>query len=445
MNTSSSATLLIGRTERMVAGARWLQREAGSTATSTYAASDALFVAGSWGRTLFTSEQSGNSGAGGGGTLSVWKVALSDISRLSRHALKAATSGRARLNSKLPLECLAEIELDNGADVTDVQALGSTRVIAATNAGRVEAFSLGPNEAGDGVEIVRNSSILAHRHYISSSSSSAKPAMVTALAVQPVVAHQSRGNMPETTESSYDPEIASVGSDGRLVFTKPFSSSDVVDHYVADQSTLNDVAWITSTQLAVATSGGLIKLFDRRQPNQPIESRKRIDFGSQVIKPFQVFTHPVKDRFAQLGTSVTCLDVHKFQANLIATGDNHGTVLLWDMRNASEPVLSSEQHEQTAYRVMMDKSMDAEMGVAVKSVMFHPNHASQLFVSFADGTCSVIDWTKKNSIDEKLPMQVTLRNSRSVLPVNSLDYHRQSQTLLCGSDGESVLAWQGNL
>ncbi|KAJ1974465.1 hypothetical protein H4R34_004705 [Dimargaris verticillata] len=215
----------------------------------------------------------------------------------------------------------------------------------------------------------------------------------------------------------HDPELASVGEDGRLCLHRIGQSPEPMASVVADSLPLYDVAWLSSHTLMTAGRSGQLKVFDRRDCQQPM---------TVLVDP------------EDANLSVTCLAVHPSQANRIATGNEFGNMLIWDIRQLSEPYTNSVSIN--------------EKGFAINDLLFHPNQPFTVIAASDDATCTIIDTNACNpSAFNQNPLYQptaartsttgirTLRNLYNWLGINSLDYHPQANALLAGSDSENLL------
>ncbi|KAJ1974269.1 hypothetical protein H4R35_003692 [Dimargaris xerosporica] len=214
-----------------------------------------------------------------------------------------------------------------------------------------------------------------------------------------------------------DPEVASVGEDGRLCLHRIDQSPEQVESVDADSLPLYDVAWLSSHTLMTAGRSGQLKVFDRRDCQQPM---------TVLVDP------------EDANLSVTCLAVHPSQANRIATGNEFGNVLIWDIRQLNEPYTNSVSAN--------------DKGFAINDLLFHPNQPFTVITASDDATCTIIDTNACNpSAFNQNPLYQptatrasatgirTLRNLYNWLGINSLDYHPQANALLAGSDSENLL------
>lgn len=231
-------------------------------------------------------------------------------------------------------------------------------------------------------------------------------------------------NCPCTSFTTRNDDIITAGEDGRLVHlnTKHKEPIRVIDG--GESCTINDILFLKQFEVVTANMRGQLKVWDiRAKHNAP--SQKFFLSGEQV--------------------GLHCLAQHPSQPQIIATGGEDGTLIIWDMRQDKYPVTLLSAHKY-----------------AMLEVKFHPDYPNHLFTCSQDGSlwhwdCSGISQTqlnpflKSNKVQDFQPMDDTnpwlscdatkhrldirtlLPDNR--LPINSLDV--ASTTLLCGADNES--------
>ncbi|KAF9195311.1 Nucleoporin Nup43 [Haplosporangium sp. Z 767] len=204
-------------------------------------------------------------------------------------------------------------------------------------------------------------------------------------------------------------EIASVGEDSRLVLLSIDNiqkSLQRSDHIGAGFSA---VCWRSSSSLAVTTKIGQLRLFDRRDISKPV----------LLSTPKSYQRDPL-----------TCVAQHPTEPYRLATGNEDGSVAVWDVRNLSQPEIAG---------IKVHNSI-------VWEVQFHPNQPDKLLSCSQDGSLATLDWRQavkdhvndtRNTLDDSVATYWT--SIRNVLSVNSLDYHNRANVLLAGSDSGGIL------
>ena len=223
---------------------------------------------------------------------------------------------------------------------------------------------------------------------------------------------------------STDYEVASCGEDGRVVFTSLERATTIALQEI-DNMTITDLAWISPNQCIASTVGGQVKLIDRRHP-QTAEA-VFIDESNKDV-------------------AVSCVAAHPSQSFRLATGNELGSALIWDIRNPKEPTTTSlKLHDQDIWQVM-----------------FHPGDTSKLITCSEDASIVVADWdiseTKKadsqlysrgqqfQKRDQKVGGDgvATVRRLTNIfnsLSINCFDYYTHSRTgiLASGTDSENLM------
>uniref|UniRef100_A0A493TVG6 Nucleoporin 43 n=2 Tax=Anas platyrhynchos TaxID=8839 RepID=A0A493TVG6_ANAPP len=158
-----------------------------------------------------------------------------------------------------------------------------------------------------------------------------------------------------------NPEIVTVGEDGRINLFRADQKDAVRTIDNADSSTLHAVTFLGTTEILTVNSIGQLKIWDfRQQRNEP----------SQI--------------FSLTGERVPlhCVDRHPNQQHIVATGGQDGMLSIWDIRQGTMPVSLLNAHE-------------AEMW----EVHFHPSNPDHLFTCSEDG--SLWHWDTSTDISEK--------------------------------------------
>uniref|UniRef100_A0A8C7A097 Nucleoporin 43 n=1 Tax=Nothoprocta perdicaria TaxID=30464 RepID=A0A8C7A097_NOTPE len=158
-----------------------------------------------------------------------------------------------------------------------------------------------------------------------------------------------------------NPEIVTVGEDGRINFFRADQKDAVRTIDNADSSTLHAVTFLRTTEILTVNSIGQLKIWDLRQ---------------QRNEPSQIFSL-TGDR-----VPLHCVDRHPNQQHIVATGGQDGVLSIWDIRQGTMPVSLLNAHE-------------AEMW----EVHFHPSNPDHLFTCSEDG--SLWHWDTSTSVSEK--------------------------------------------
>ncbi|KAI8346083.1 WD40-repeat-containing domain protein [Mortierella sp. GBAus27b] len=204
-------------------------------------------------------------------------------------------------------------------------------------------------------------------------------------------------------------EIATIGEDSRLVLTSVDNIQKTLQRSDRVGTGLSAVCWRSSSSLAVATKTGQVRLFDQR------------NITKSVLPTLQDPQHR---------NLLTCITQHPTEVYKLATGDDDGGISIWDVRNMSKPDI---------------KIIKAHNSI-VWEVKFHPNQPDKLMSCSQDGTLATLNW--KQAMDDYVSDATSTRdehiatywsNIRSVLSVNSVDYHNRANVLLAGSDSGGLL------
>jgi len=156
----------------------------------------------------------------------------------------------------------------------------------------------------------------------------------------------------------------------------------------------------------VASGGGQLKSFDRRQGQKPTATLVDLAVGHRALN---------------------CVAVNTSQVNKIVTGNEDGDVTVWDLRKLAEP-------ESRNYKVH-----DSH----VWEVMFHPDDSNKVVSCSEDGTVMVYDWHQaalnRYVYPARPPPARRLAHPLSRLSINSVDVHGRERVLIAGSDSENLL------
>ncbi|XP_029449946.1 nucleoporin Nup43 [Rhinatrema bivittatum] len=303
-------------------------------------------------------------------------------------------------------------DIKHNGDVLDMQFLDQERIVTASSSGSVTIFRHHQNS-----QTLSINQQWERAHYHSGPD------------------NLSCGSAPCTGIVCNNPEIVSVGEDGRINLFKIDSKKILRTIDNADSSTLHAVTFLRTTEILTVNSIGQLKMWDFRQ---------------QGSEPSQIFFLTGEK------VPLYCVDRHPNQQHIVATGGQDGMLSIWDIRQGSMPVSLLEAH-------------DAEMW----EVHFHPSNPDHLFTCSEDG--SLWHWNASNETPEKpsflqlggrnttLMSRSTLGQSNvnqslmsawlssdpakgrmeitSLLPsqtlsVNSLDV--LGQCLVCGTDAEAI-------
>ncbi|KAG9296193.1 hypothetical protein G9A89_014785 [Geosiphon pyriformis] len=282
-------------------------------------------------------------------------------------------------------------ELKQEGDVKDICFVESEFLITASSQGSIDAYRLieikNPIEEDTDIGTAILTEHLIEFENISSRTLHSLPTVksipATGLAIQP--------------NTSDDPEIASVGEDGKLVFSR--MGDGMTEIIQADAGIINGVAWPTSNEIVIGTSGGRLKKFDRRNLQSPIAK-----------------TEGTLDR-------CNCVAVNPNQAIQVATGSSNGFVTVWDSRNLLKPLDKLQSHK-----------------LSVWDILFHPNRAETLICCSEDGTTTVLELGQKagESFIGNQDRTRVLPNNLNRAALNSLDYHPSAKLLTTGGDSEKL-------
>nr|XP_011752166.1 nucleoporin Nup43 [Macaca nemestrina] len=232
-----------------------------------------------------------------------------------------------------------------------------------------------------------------------------------------------------------NPEIVTVGEDGRINLFRADHKEAVRTIDNADSSTLHAVTFLRTPEILTVNSIGQLKIWDfRQQGNEP----------SQILSL-------TGDR-----VPLHCVDRHPNQQHVVATGGQDGMLSIWDVRQGTMPVSLLKAHEAEMWEVHFHPSnpdhlftcsedgslwhWDASTDVPEKSSLFHQGGRSSTFLSHsisnqANVHQSVISsWLSTDPAKDRIEI-TSLLPSRS-LSVNSLDV--LGPCLVCGTDAEAI-------
>ncbi|KAK6091213.1 hypothetical protein MT418_007002 [Batrachochytrium dendrobatidis] len=209
-------------------------------------------------------------------------------------------------------------------------------------------------------------------------------------------------------------QIASVGSDGQVVFS---TIDGRIQHTIAkvDSQTLTNVQWRTPFQVVTTSLSGRICLIDQR-----------------ADKPALVFA----DHGAVL-QSHHSLAVHPTQSEMLVTGTESGIVQLWDLRNVSSPESSDTKNHKSI----------------VWDLQISSNDIGKVWSCSEDG--SICAWTSMASRDLAQKgightgfaigfsgeESVKYRPNTIRLGLNSLSVHSQTGAIVSAGDAGNIVYW----
>ncbi|CAG8445954.1 12420_t:CDS:2 [Ambispora leptoticha] len=283
-------------------------------------------------------------------------------------------------------------EVKQPGDINDLCFLSTNYLVTASSRGTIDAYklveqieSLNEQETSDGtdlstekiIELEKISSQTLHNWPITTADNYYISA--TGLAIEP--------------DNNEDLEIASVGEDGKLVFSRITDTmTEIID---ADTGIINGLVWPTSHEIVIATSGGRLKKYDRRNPRTAVAVAKTEGKGLDRL---------------------TCLAVNPNKKMQLASGSANGVVSIWDSRNLVEPLNKFEPHK-----------------LSVWDIIFHPNRPETVLSCSEDASIAILDLSKTSYLRDRDEIPRLPKNSNCA-PLNSLDYHPSAKLLVSGSD-----------
>lgn len=263
-------------------------------------------------------------------------------------------------------------DIGHDGDVLDMQFLDQERIVTASSTGSVTIFRHQNNQT-----LSINQKWHRAHHHVGYNS----PAY---------------GSAPCTGIACNNPEIVTVGEDGRINLFRADNKEALrtVDH--ADSSTLHAVTFLRTTEILTVNSIGQLKLWDFRQ---------------QGTEPSQIFS------VSGERVPLHCIDRHPNQQHIVTTGGQDGMLSVWDLRQAAMPLSLLKAH-------------DAEMW----EVHFHPSNPNHLFTCSEDG--SLWHWDASSDISEKPSFLQTGGRNATHLSRSSMQQPNTNQL--------SVSAWNCN-
>lgn len=226
-------------------------------------------------------------------------------------------------------------DIKHKGDVMDLQFLDQERIVTGSSTGRVTIFR---HHQGNQTLSEKQKWEYAH-HHVGSDGTGA----------------------PCTGIVCNNPEIVSVGEDGRINLFRADSKEIVRTIDDADSSTIHAVIFLRSTEILTVNSIGQLKMWDLRQ---------------QGNDPTHIFS------IANERVPLHCLDRHPSQQHVVATGGQDGMLCIWDVRQSRTPISLLTAH-------------DAEMW----EVHFHPSKPDHLFTCSEDG--SLWHWDASAEVMER--------------------------------------------
>lgn len=306
-----------------------------------------------------------------------------------------ATGGWDNEISKLSLWRIGSSDIEpvvcveHEGDVMGLEVVGADLLATASSAGSVSVFKI----VGDAQALKAVSSWPELHCY-----GSGAPAACTGVA-------------------SRDTSLASVGADGSvnlLDITRP--RQPVRQFRVVDGSSINAVTWLTQNEVVAVNTCGQLKQYDFRLAGRGLARSATLS----------------SER-----TCLTCVATHPSQSHVVTTASQHGLLFVCDMRQD----------------VLPSTVLDAHNGNPVWEILFHPQHPQNLFTCSEDG--SVWHWTNSSSAGDGTGSSWLLADASKhrievsdllaqcggtgmLCSVNSLSILEDTDTLLCGTDNESV-------
>ncbi|KAJ3082119.1 Nucleoporin Nup43 [Quaeritorhiza haematococci] len=310
--------------------------------------------------------------------ISLWRCSISQPQNTAPNAPPSSedTEYQVRIAQSLP----------HHGQVVDLSFTDDGQyLVSASSLGGIGMYAMSGREQGGLKEI---GTVQAH------SFGPNAPASCNGLAVQPNVA---------------DPEIASVGEDGKIAFVRLANGSLSDKHTPQERLALTGITWRSSTQLVTSSEGGRISIFDRRRRDDP-----GMTFADSSERP----------------VPLSCVAVHPTQNVKIATGNRNGDIQVWDIRNTSAP-------ESKLFRV---HSSD------VWELRFHPNNPNQIVSCSEDASVCVLNWNQQQPANDShfhrsRAQQKPFKKIESLLQklsVNSLDIHPDNNILIAAGDAAEI-------
>nr|BAE24655.1 unnamed protein product [Mus musculus] len=192
-------------------------------------------------------------------------------------------------------------DIRHHGDVMDLQFFDQERIVAASSTGCVTVFLHHPNNQTLSV----NQQWPAAHYHTGPSSPSYSSAPCTGIVCD-------------------NPEIVTVGEDGRINLFRVDHKEAVRTIDNADSNTLHAVTFLRTPEIVTVNSIGQLKIWDFRQ---------------QGSEPCQILSL-TGDR-----VPLHCVDRHPDQQHVVATGGQDGMLSIWDVRQGTMPVSLLKAHE----------------------------------------------------------------------------------------------------
>nr|XP_022286643.1 nucleoporin Nup43-like [Crassostrea virginica]XP_022289744.1 nucleoporin Nup43-like [Crassostrea virginica] len=310
--------------------------------------------------------------------------------------------------SEEELEPMLKCEASHDGDVTGLEYIGGDVIVVSSSTGSVSVYKLHTSSQTLGKQYRWQS---LHRH----------------------------GNQlcPCTCLGVRDKVIVTAGEDGRLVVLNADQKSPqrVIEN--ADSSTINSLVFLRHAEVITVNSSGQLKTFDLRSSS---------DAPAQTLSVSGELT------------SLHSVDRHPGQPHIVATGSGDGVLGIWDLRQEKSPVSLLEAHAGPVWEVKFHKTNSDHLFTCSEdgavwhwdSSLVGANHMVQTQItgtgagsgganfsmnpSFQFGGSETLNkWLSPDSGK----MEINSLIDDNILPVNSIDI--ESQTLLCGTDSESII------
>ncbi|KAI1240918.1 hypothetical protein IHE44_0009367 [Lamprotornis superbus] len=227
-----------------------------------------------------------------------------------------------------------------------------------------------------------------------------------------------------------NPEIVTVGEDGRINLFRADQRDAVRTIDNADSSTLHAVTFLRTTEILTVNSIGQLKIWDLRQ---------------QRNEPSQIFS------LAGDRVPLHCVDRHPNQQHIVATGGQDGMLSIWDIRQGTMPVSLLNAHEAEMWEVHFHPSdpdhlftcsedgslwhWDTSTNVSEKPSFLHQGGRSTAYLSHGTINQSVVSaWLSNDPTKDR--MEITNLIPNQTLSVNSLDV--LGPYLVYGTDAEAI-------
>ncbi|XP_005043931.1 PREDICTED: nucleoporin Nup43 [Ficedula albicollis] len=318
----------------------------------------------------------------------------------------AGDLGNAGLNGEYHGEPHLLCDIQHNGDVMDMQFLDQERLVVASSTGTVTIFRHHQN----------NQTLSAnHRwekaHYHVDQDTSCGGAACTGVVCN-------------------NPEIVTVGEDGRINLFRADQRDAVRTIDNADSSTLHAVTFLRTTEILTVNSIGQLKIWDLRQ---------------QRNEPSQIFS------LAGDRVPLHCVDRHPNQQHIVATGGQDGMLSIWDIRQGTMPVSLLNAHEAEMWEVHFHPSdpdhlftcsedgslwhWDTSTNVSEKPSFLHQGGRSTAYLSHSTINQSVVSaWLSNDPTKDR--MEITNLIPNQTLSVNSLDV--LGPCLVYGTDAEAI-------